>query len=436
MKTKLLSFAVLALASVGLCACSEDGPNEPVIPTTIELSQSEIKLTAGQTAQVTATVENAADDSLIEWESADETVATVDQNGEITAVNPGTTTITAKCNDASASCEVTVVPPTTIALSQNELTLKIDETAQLTATAENADNNPVEWTSSDETIATVDATGLVSALAAGQATITAACNGATATCEVTVEAPAAAPNIGDYFYSDGTWSPEINNAKTIIGVVFWTGDPTAQDAKLRADHPECTHGLVIGLDEAQVAWQPAYESISYTVSEWVEANTTGLALPRSGYADNDPLQNIIGYNNTKAIEAFNEADENSNCRVSPIEWTVSYRSKVPAPNSTSDWYLPSPKELSLLCAGEMEGTIYIKKPIMTNAKLINSKFKAIEKTEMDGVTYWSSTESYSATTAILNETAWNYYFAELNRPLSWSMKAWDEYARVRCILAF
>ncbi len=436
MKTKLLSFAVLAMASIGLCACSEDDPNEPVIPTTIELSQSEIKLTAGQTAQLTATVENGADDCLIEWESADETVATVDQNGEITAVNPGTTTITAKCNDASASCEVTVVPPTTISLSQNEMTLKTGETAQLTATAENADSHPVEWTSSDETVATVDATGLISALATGNATITAECNGATAVCEVTVEAPLPAPNIGDYFYSDGTWSAEIDESKSIIGVVFWTGDPTAEDAKLRADHPECTHGLVIGLDEAQLAWQPAYESISYTVSEWVEANTTGLALPRSGDGNDDPLQNIIGYNNTKAIEAFNKADENSNYRVSPIEWTVAYRSEVPAPLSTSDWYLPSPKELSLLCAGEMEGTIYIKKPIMTNAKLINSKFSAIGQIEMDGFTYWSSTETYSATIALLNETAWNYYFAELNRPLSYSMKAWDEYARVRCILAF
>lgn len=401
MKTKLLSFAVLAMASIGLCACSEDDPNEPVIPTTIELSQSEIKLTAGQTAQLTATVENGADDCLIEWESADETVATVDQNGEITAVNPGTTTITAKCNDASASCEVTVVPPTTISLSQNEMTLKTGETAQLTATAENADSHPVEWTSSDETVATVDATGLISALATGNATITAECNGATAVCEVTVEAPLPAPNIGDYFYSDGTWSAEIDESKSIIGVVFWTGDPTAEDAKLRADHPECTHGLVIGLDEAQLAWQPAYESISYTVSEWVEANTTGLALPRSGDGNDDPLQNIIGYNNTKAIEAFNKADENSNYRVSPIEWTVAYRSEVPAPLSTSDWYLPSPKELSLLCAGEMEGTIYIKKPIMTNAKLINSKFSAIGQIEMDGFTYWSSTETYSATIALL-----------------------------------
>lgn len=436
MKTKLLSFALLALASVGLCACSEDGPDEPVIPTTIELSQSEIKLTAGQTAQLTATVENADDNSLIEWESADENVATVDQNGEITAVNPGTTTITAKCNDASASCEVTVVPPTTIALSQTEMTLKIGETAQLTATAENADNNPVEWTSSDETIATVDATGLVSALAAGQATITAECNGATATCEVTVAAPAAAPNIGDYFYSDGTWSAEIDNSKSIIGVVFWTGDPTAEDATLRADHPDCTHGLVIGLDEAQMAWHPAYESAGSTVSEWVAANTTGFELPRSGYADSDPIQRILGYNNTKAIEAYNNASENSGHPVAPVKWAVEYRNEVPAPLTSSDWYIPSPKELSLLCAGEIEGNIYIKKPIMTNANLINSRLAAIDHLQMFELTYWSSTEHYSTTTEFLNETAWNYYFEELNRPLSWSVKSWDEYARVRCILAF
>jgi len=52
---------------------------------------------------------------------------------------------------------------------------------------------------------------------------------------------------------------------------------------------------------------------------------------------------------------------------------VAYRSEVKAPELTSDWYLPSPKELSLLYAGEISGDINIKDPVSTNAEIINGK---------------------------------------------------------------
>lgn len=433
MQTKLLSLALILMATFGLAACSDD-KDEPATPTTIELSHSQLTLKTGETARLTATVENAGDGVILTWKSADETIATIDQNGEVTAVNAGTTTVTAELNGTTANCLVTVVNPPSINLSQTSLTLEAGESFKLTATTENAGNTAIEWKSSDESVAIVDQEGLVTAIKAGSASITAECEGASASCEVTVALPA--PQTGDYYYSDGTWSTEIDNNKSIIGIVFWTGDPTADDATLRADHPECTHGLVIGLDEAQMAWHPAYESAGSTVSEWVASNTTGFSLPRSGYADNDPLNNILGYNNTKAIEAYNNAAENSATPVAPVKWAVEYRSEVPAPLTSSDWYIPSPKELSLLCAGEIDGSIYIKKPIMTNANLINARLDAIGQMQMSDVTYWSSTENYSEAVPFLNETAWNYYFKELNRPLSWSIKSWDEYARVRCILAF
>lgn len=77
-----------------------------------------------------------------------------------------------------------------LTLSAETLTVYLGETAQLTATVnEDAENKTLTWTSSDTTIATVDETGLVTPVAAGEATITVSSNdgsGKTATCTVTV----------------------------------------------------------------------------------------------------------------------------------------------------------------------------------------------------------------------------------------------------------
>lgn len=325
-----------------------------------------------------------------------------------------------------------------VTIDRTELTLEIGESATVVATVTpgNATDKTVTWASSDDAVATVDQSGVVTAVAAGQAVLTATAGDKSATCTVTVNPPFVAPNIGDFFYSDGTWSPDVDNSKTVIGIVFWAGDPSENDAKLREDHPSCTHGLVIGLDQKDViAWQPKYESAPTTISEWVENNTTGYELPCSGSADNDPLQIIIGYNNTKAIEAYNAAAENAGWPVEVISWVQGLRSDLPAPANTSDWYIPSPKELSLLCAGEIDGNIYIKTPVMSNIDYINTRFAEIDQPQMDENTYWSSTENKGAN-AIQNEMAWNYYFEKMNRPLSYSFKAWSEYARVRAVLAF
>jgi len=79
-----------------------------------------------------------------------------------------------------------------VVLDKSELSLAVGDTAQLTAvcTPDTAEDLTVGWTSSDESIATVDGTGLVTAVASGEANITAASNdepGISATCKITVE---------------------------------------------------------------------------------------------------------------------------------------------------------------------------------------------------------------------------------------------------------
>ena len=97
------------------------------------------------------------------------------------------------------------VPETVVTLDRTELNLNVgfSETLVATVTPPLQDGVAVVWSSDDEVVATVE-DGVVPALAAGEATITASVGESKATCTVTVAY--VAPKIGDYYYSDGTWS--------------------------------------------------------------------------------------------------------------------------------------------------------------------------------------------------------------------------------------
>ena len=105
----------------------------------------------------------------------DESVARLDGN-KIVAVTNGETKITATCGIVKTSAKVTVTTKVEqIALSKTEGVLTVGNSVTVTATVtpDNATNATVNWTSSDETVATVDSNGKVTAVAAGSATITA-----------------------------------------------------------------------------------------------------------------------------------------------------------------------------------------------------------------------------------------------------------------------
>lgn len=171
-----------------------------VYATSIELNKSELTLTEGDTEQLTATTY--PDNTTVKdvhWTTSDESVATVSDDGLVTAVKAGSATITVYSFNygVSSTCAVTVneVYATSITLDKTEITLEEYSTEQLTATVlpDNTSNKTVTWTSSDEAVATVDADGMVTAVKAGTATVTATTtNGLTATCSVTVYAPDAA----------------------------------------------------------------------------------------------------------------------------------------------------------------------------------------------------------------------------------------------------
>ena len=170
--------------------------NSSCVVTDITLSRTSLSLNSGSTFMLQATVAPlTALNKGVAWSSSDENVATVDDNGWVTAVAGGTCDIICTAKDgggASATCAVTVIQLVTgLTLSQTSLSLTTGSSQTLTATAEpsNASNQSVTWSSSDTDVATVSQSGLVTAVGVGSCTITATSadgSGKTATCAVIV----------------------------------------------------------------------------------------------------------------------------------------------------------------------------------------------------------------------------------------------------------
>ncbi len=171
---------------------------EEIIHTTsIKLSKNTKTLQVNQKYILTATVKpDSASNPNIIWSSDNETVATVEANGLVTALSEGTATIIVTTEDGgyTDSCKVTVnntlEAVTGVSLTPKKLTMKESESVQLTATVEpdNASNNEVIWRSNNEAVATVDANGLVTALSEGTTiiTVTTEDGNKTDTCAITV----------------------------------------------------------------------------------------------------------------------------------------------------------------------------------------------------------------------------------------------------------
>ena len=169
--------------------------------TGVTLDKTELTLTEGDTETLAATVAPAdADNKKVVWSTSDDKVATV-ANGVVTAVAPGTATITVKTEegDFSATCAVTVekriIRVTGVSLDEETLYFDLGcigagQQATLTATVVPADatDKSISWESSAPTVASV-AEGVITALSVGEATITVTTTdgGFTATCAVTVE---------------------------------------------------------------------------------------------------------------------------------------------------------------------------------------------------------------------------------------------------------
>lgn len=230
------------------------------VPVTgVTLNPTSLSLFTGESETLTATVEPGnATNKAVTWSTSDNTVATVDENGTVTAVGAGEATITVTTEDGSktATCTVTVtVPVTGVKLNKETLELFTDGSETLTATVEpgNATNKNVTWSSSDETIATVDNNGTVTAVGAGEATITATAGGITATCVVHVRKPATVEASGSTNLSFTT----DRNEFTLTAIVY--GENLSQE-------PNCWEWTVANTDVVSLSDTPNLRSGSVASS--------------------------------------------------------------------------------------------------------------------------------------------------------------------------
>ncbi|MGM9737578.1 MAG: hypothetical protein ACI3ZT_04090, partial [Candidatus Cryptobacteroides sp.] len=138
---------------------------------------------------------------------------------------------------------------------------------------------------------------------------------------------------GYFYYSDGTWSKDVDAGKTCIGVVFYVGDVAKDDEALKAKigaTDSGVHGLVVALKDLEpTVWMNPFAD-------------TGVSTD---------LNAINGYSNSQIMAAWNN-DANNVSNIIDIQLKMaSFISANPAPEKSSGWYLPSLKELSTLCSG-------------------------------------------------------------------------------------
>ena len=171
---------------------------EPAAVESVAINKQEIELAPGQTEQLEAVISPAnAENKDVRWSSSDYDVANVGRTtGLVTAKANGEATITVKTVDGekSATCVVKVITPVeSISLSSTSATLIPEATLALVATVlpETASDKNVVWSSSDNAVAKVE-DGMVTAVAVGEATITAEAGGKSVACKIKVAEPTTA----------------------------------------------------------------------------------------------------------------------------------------------------------------------------------------------------------------------------------------------------
>lgn len=224
--TAIHSGSTTITASIGKfsATCAVTVPEEFV-----QLNKASLSLEKGASETLTATVSlGNSVDKTVKWDSSNPYVASVDQNGKVTAVGGGVATISASAGGLKATCSVTVsVPVTSISLKRTSLTLAKGASIKLTAiiTPEDATEKDIRWSSDNTSVATVNQDGQVTAVNTGNATITASVGGYSATCTVTVNIPVTSISlnptnltllVGETALLEATILPEDATDKTVI----------------------------------------------------------------------------------------------------------------------------------------------------------------------------------------------------------------------------
>lgn len=270
MKKNKLLHALVAFSLMlgfGLAACNGGGGNSSQQSSSSAAQQEKITITAeggkkslilGETVKLTASVEG------VTWESKSPEVATVDQTGLVTSVSKGTASISAtKEGYKGGSISITVDYETIKITAPADTSMLIGGTVQLSA-----DKEGVTWSSSDQTVATVDNSGKVTGLKIGNATITASKEKLnSASVEVSVVRPEPTKVLSmddaDHYSPTGEWAGYNTTYETPVY------------EKTQASDGKCVAHFA----------KDCKETLTFTSNKAVKAELTIALLARSSYND-------------------------------------------------------------------------------------------------------------------------------------------------------
>lgn len=243
--------------------------------------------------------------------------------------------------------------------------------------------------------------------------------------------------IGDYIYDDGTTSdgglrgikgdgsivweeskPQPEGGKTVVGVVFWTPSETTADGRrtpasltddkiMSAEHSDCTHGLAVAVKNVTyngretMSWQPSYDFVKeWQLGEGFVHAGKDKFVPIASYSEAVcNVNRIYGYQNTVVLRAYNaycNANGKSEHIVRPVAALDAFVSgnTCPAPAGSTGWFLPSVKELYMLCCKDLDDVCLRRfSSQFTTLNVVYSSLTAVGGDALEITHYWSSSES-------------------------------------------
>lgn len=298
--------AISLCTLLGSCGGGSDriaGPPPPPPVATVSVVLPSANLTIGQTIQAAATTKDAAGNVLagrtVSWSSTNTAVGAVNTSGVVTAVSEGSTSITAASEGQTGSASLTVspIPVASVSVTLAAPSLTVGGTSQATATTKDASGNVltgrvVAWASSNAAVTTVSASGLVTAVGAGNANVTATSEGQSGSATLTVtQVPVASVSVTLAASSltvgaatQATVTTKDANGNVLAGrSVSWTSSNTAV-ATVNAS------GVVtaVGAGTASIAATSEGQSGSSTITAatpigGIVSNNTTLTLANSPY---------------------------------------------------------------------------------------------------------------------------------------------------------
>ena len=288
---KVAAFVMSAAFVMMVMACPQNDPTptpeptpgptpglETVAVTGVSLDQENLSLTTGESVTLVMTIEpDNATNKAVTWTSDDDSVASVEQDGKVTAQGPGDTIIRVKTADGDfeATCSVKVTEPVgveDISLNRASLTIRITgtETLVATITPDDATNKDVIWRSDNDGVASVEQDGTVTAVANGTTTITVTTvdGDYEATCTITVKTPEDLDTLGQYTELDATTDGTAGPSGTYVTFGTWPQTIKASDVTVdEIDANKFVVGMFTYYMGSDGAWYNKQRENAYKNSE-------------------------------------------------------------------------------------------------------------------------------------------------------------------------